>query len=199
MVKQTKEEKKKMKPILGLSSIIVIPIIVAVTLAIIIFAAGVNVTDWVKEKGSTTPVISSFITTPEEENIQREEERMQVEMERKDTEIEELNQTVEDQESTIEQMEQEIVKLENNKADSNGTNKQELAEDEEEMDTVKTVSNSFKGMDKEQAALIIASLEVETAISILQEVSNDVRGEILEEMEPEAAASLTQLLIDSDN
>lgn len=200
MVKQTKEEKKKMKPILGLSFIIVIPIIVAVTLAIIIFAAaGVNVTDWAKEKGSTTPVISSFITTPEEEDIQREEERMQVAMERKDTEIEELNQTVEDQESTIEQMEQEIVKLENNKDDSNGTNKQELAEDEEEMDTVKTVSNSFKGMDKEQAALIIASLEVETAISILQEVSNDVRGEIMEEMEPEAAASLTQLLIDSDN
>lgn len=197
MVKQTKEEKKKINPIVGVLFAIVIPIILAVTLAIIIFAAGVDVVDWAKEKGSTIPVISSFITTPQEENIQRGEEQVQAEMERKDTEIEELNQNVIDLESTIEQMEQEIVKLENNNGDSNQANELEVTEGER--DTVKTVSNSFKDMDKEQAALIMADLEEETAISILQEVSSEVRGEILEEMETEAAASLTQLLIDSDN
>lgn len=94
-------------------------------------------------------------------------------------------------------MEQEIVKLENR----NQSEEQLLEENDEDVQTkediIKKLSASFKKMKKKQAALIFQDLDKEIAISLLHELSNDVRGGILEAMEPQKAAELTELFIDS--
>ncbi|MFD1037985.1 MotE family protein [Virgibacillus byunsanensis] len=193
MVNQTKPEKNKMNPLLWFFFAIVIPIIVVITLTIIIFSvAGVNVVDWAKNTGNNIPVISSWITTDEEEETIRIEEKMESTIANKDNEIEQLNQEVRALEAATEQLEQEIIKLENNQSSEETDNN----DDTELVDSpVTTVSKSFKDMDSEQAALIFQSLEKELAVSILKELSNDVRGEIFEEMDPELAAELTQLFV----
>ncbi|GGB30305.1 hypothetical protein F3157_13285 [Virgibacillus dakarensis] len=189
--------KQKTNPIVWFLFAIVIPVIVAITLAIIIFTlAGVNVIDWVKNTGNNIPVISSFVTTDEEKNLQQTEEKMKAALEKKDEKIEELTQNVNDLEATIDKMEQEKLKLENR------TTSDELdgstTEQESENDTVKTISSSFKEMDPKQAALIFQKLDSDMAISILKELSNKARGKIIAEMDPETAAKLTKMFINSD-
>lgn len=191
---KTKAEKKKMNPILWFLFAIVIPVTVALTLTIIIFTvAGVNVIDWAKDKGNNIPVISSLITTPGEEKEEQENERVQETVENKDAEIEQLQKERNELRTTIENLEQEIVKLENRNASRNESEDEEA----EVSSPLKTVSDSFKDMDSEQAAQIIQNLNNDMAVSILKEVSNKVRAELLEEMEAEKAAELTQLFITS--
>ncbi|OZU90318.1 hypothetical protein CIL03_04005 [Virgibacillus indicus] len=196
MSKDVKTEMKKMNPILWFLFAIVIPVAVALTLTVIIFAvAGVNVIDWAKEKGNNIPVISSLITTPDENKEEQQKERVQETAENKDAEIEQLQQETNDLQATIETLEQEIEKLENR-----NTSRNEAEGDEaEEPSPLKTISDSFKDMDSEQAAGILQNLDNEMAVSILKEVSNKVRGELLGEMEAEKAAELTQLFISTQH
>ncbi|GAB3067331.1 MotE family protein [Virgibacillus ainsalahensis] len=192
MAKQ-KSDDKKTNPVLWFLFAVLIPIIVTIMVAFIVAAvAGVNVIDWAKEKGNNIPVLSSFVTTAEEENLQQEEEEEAV-IADKDTEIHQLEQNVSDLESTIEQLEGEILRLENNSNNAEGAQ-----EEQKEPGTLQEISGSFKDMDNEQAALIIGNLETEISVSILYELSNGVRGEILEAMDPEMAAELTQQFINSE-
>ncbi|MEC5422691.1 hypothetical protein QGM71_04175 [Virgibacillus sp. C22-A2] len=196
MVNKIKNEKKKTNPFLWFLFAIVIPGVIAITLAVIIFTlAGVDIGDWVKKKGSDIPVISSIISAPEEESVQRDDERVQNTIDNKDEEIQELNQEVSDMKATIEALELEIVKLERNATEIDDNQDENL----QGSDKVKSISSSFKDMDNEQAALIIQNLDNDTALAILSELSNKVRGEILEAMNTEAAAELTRLFINSDN
>lgn len=193
MGKQNKNKKNKMNPILWFFFAIVIPLIVAATLAVIILTvAGVNVVDWAKNTGSNIPVLSSVITTDEEKEARETEEKTRSTIEKQNEEKEQLTLEIDSLQVTIDDLEQKIIKLENkNNSEANTL----VEENEPGDDPLKKASASFKKMDKKQAALIFQNLEKEIAISILQELSNDVRGSIFEEMDPKLAAELTQLLI----
>ncbi|WP_099158099.1 MotE family protein [Virgibacillus ndiopensis] len=202
MVKQNKQKREKSNPILWFIFAIVIPIIVAITLTVIIFSvAGVNVMDWVKKTGNDIPVISSIVTTDEEKDIERSEAKMQETLKNKDAKINKLTQNVDDLESTIDQLEQKIAKLENSNTEQSTSEEtsSEAGDDNSNTNPVKTIASSYKEMDSEQAANIIANLEDNLAISILKELPNDVRGTIFDEMDPEKAAQLTQLFVESGN
>ncbi|QKY69034.1 MotE family protein [Lentibacillus sp. CBA3610] len=193
MAAKPKNEKKKMNPLLWFLFAIVIPGVIALTLAIIILTvAGVDVVGWAKEKGNDVPVLASVITTDEEKDKQRTEDQMQEMITSKDEEIAALNQQVTDLESAVDEMEREIIRLENEEApDEEKTENEQTPENE----SLAAISSSFSDMDNEQAAQILQNMDQDLAVSILEDVPNDARGEILEEMEPDYAAALTQMFV----
>ncbi|NAP00680.1 hypothetical protein FRY77_32395 [Halomonas sp. MG34] len=194
-----KTEKKKMNPFLWFLFAIVIPLLIAVVIAVIAFSmAGVNVMDWVKEKGSNIPVVSSLIESPEGESVEQTPDQTSEQLAAKNEQIEQLNQQVQDMETTIDRLEEEAVILENRNKQNEATAEVE-ADSESENSSITTIASSFKDMDSEQAALIMQDLDNQTAVSILEEVSNKVRGAILAEMEPVKAADLTKIFIDAGN
>ncbi|MGP4065423.1 MotE family protein [Oceanobacillus sp. M65] len=199
MEKDLKTEKKKMNPFLWFLFAIVIPLLIAVVIAVIAFSmAGVNVMDWVKEKGSNIPVVSSLIESPEGESVEQTSDQTSEQLAAKNEQIEQLNQQVQDMETTIDRLEEEAVILENRNKQNEATAEVE-ADSESENSSITTIASSFKDMDSEQAALIMQDLDNQTAVSILEEVSNKVRGAILAEMEPAKAADLTKIFIDAGN
>ncbi|CDO02232.1 hypothetical protein BN988_00689 [Oceanobacillus picturae] len=199
MEKDLKIEKKKMNPFLWFLFAIVIPLLIAVVIAVIAFSmAGVNVMEWVKEKGSNIPVVSSLIESPEGESVEQTPDHASEQLAAKNEQIEQLNQQVQDMETTIDRLEEEAVILENRNKQNEATAEVE-ADSESENSSISTIASSFKDMDSEQAALIMQDLDNQTAVSILEEVSNKVRGAILAEMEPAKAAELTKIFIDAGN
>lgn len=194
MAKQNKSIEGKTNPFIWFLFAIVVPLIVAVIITVIILlVAGVNVGDWVKKTGSKIPVVSTVIKTDEEKNLEKQNAEATQTINKQNEEIAQLTDEIESLQTINEELEQEIVKLE--KANENNTSK-EPDEETETVNMVKQASTSFKDMDPEKAAPIFQSLEKSSAVSILKELSNDVRGEILAEMDPELAAELTELLMD---
>ncbi|MFC4023149.1 MotE family protein [Oceanobacillus longus] len=200
MVDKTTDDKKKMNPFLWFIFAIVFPLIIIITLVIVVMGvAGINVIDWAKEKGNTIPIISDVVTTDEEKGIELEEQQAQAVNEDKDNEILELNQHITDLEATINLLEQEILKLENNQSVAGVEEEEESIEEGTGEQGVDAVISSYEEMKSKQAASILQNMETEPALLILQEVSDEARGDILEAMDPETAAEFTQLLISNES
>lgn len=188
----SKKRNEKTNPILWFLFAIVIPLIVAIVLVVIVLSvAGINVTDWAKNAGSNIPVISNFVKTDEQNELEEELEKKDQTIETQTNEIEQLQDEIAFLQAENDELNQEIVKLENQLNGKEGIDEEEG----EQVSTIKQTSSSFRKMDKEKAALIFQNMERSSAVSILKELSNDVRGEILQEMEPELAAELTELLM----
>ncbi|WP_156289065.1 MotE family protein [Oceanobacillus salinisoli] len=199
MAEKKKNENKKMNPFLWFLFAVVIPVIIVITLVIIILnIAGIDVINWAKEKGDNIPVVSNLVTTEEEAEIKSRENHFEQTIEDKDEEIEQLNQNISDLEMVISDLEQEMVRLERAQSEQDAL---EEANIEGQMnEAVKTVAKSYEEMDRVQAAVILENMEDRTSIvTILKEVPNDIRGEILQEMDPEIAADITQRLMSSSN
>lgn len=201
MAKKPKNQNKtKSNPILWFLFVIVVPLIVALTIITVIFTvAGFNVIDWAKNTGNNIPVLSSVISTDEEDNKQQTEQTFKDKLTKKDKKIDELKKNVTNLEETVEQLEQEIAKQENAEPTT------EMKEEETEKDSVEEKKNSqllsmtasFEQMDPEQSALILQGLEESMVIEILKGLPEDVRAGILESMEPEKAAQYTKAYLSS--
>lgn len=199
MTNKKNNKTNRVNPLTWFLIAIVIPVVFAIILAYIIFSmAGVDAAAWVKDKVSTVPVVSSLVTTEEEKNYQEKNEKLQLAIDEKDNEVEQLTADVESLENVIEQLEKEVLKLKKSADVSNEDLDSDSPDGEgnNENDSLKQTSQTFKDMDPKQAAQIIQRLKKESALSVLDNLSNKVRGKIFEEMEPEKAAELTQSLID---
>lgn len=192
-----KEKRKKMNPLLWFLFAIIIPVsIVLVLVLIILNIAGYDTFNWLKEKGNNVPIVSDMITTDDELEKETTEQRYQEMIEEKDQEIEALTQEVSDQETIIQDLEREIIKLEN----SQDPIEQEVENQEQASDKLKRIVKSYQEMDPERAALIIQNMkDRSTSVSILEGMANDARGEILQEMDPEIAADITEKLMTNSN
>src|SRR5690625_64510 len=105
---------EKSNPILWFLFAIVIPLIVAIVLAVIILSvAGINVTDWAKNAGSNLPVISNFVKTDEQKDLEAEIEKKDQTIETYIDEIEMLQDEITFLQAENDELNQEIVKLEN--------------------------------------------------------------------------------------
>ena len=188
MAKVKEENKKKTNPILWILFAIVIPLMVVSVIAVFVLSlVGVDVTGWMKEKGSNIPVVSSLVTTDEEKDLQRQLEQANETIESQAEEIEALNQEIEHLEGIIEDLELEMERIENrNESEESLLEDSDLTDEEE----IKRVASSFRKMDPEDAAQIIQNLDQTNAIAILSNLSGDVRGDILAEMEPRQAAEI---------
>lgn len=193
MAKKNKEIKEKRNPFLFFLFAVVIPlIIVSVITVVILSLVGVNVTGWVKDKGSNLPVVSSFVTSEEEDRLQKQLEKANETIANQTEEMDVLNKEIESLEAIREDLEMDITRLENrNQSEENLLEDSEPAEAEE----LKQVAASFRKMDPESAAQIVQNLERASAVEILAHLSGDVRGNILAEMEPRQAAEILEALM----
>ncbi|GIO26153.1 MotE family protein [Ornithinibacillus bavariensis] len=187
-------EKEKMNPFLWFLFAIVIPVIIAITLTVVVFAvAGVDVVSWAKNTGNNIPVLSSLITTDDEAREKAQQESIESRLDAKDAEIEKVSQEKKELEGTVEQLKQQITKLER---DLDAARQKPGQEDDKK--TVKQISKSFTNMKGKQAALILEQLEPGTAYVILSEMSTDDRGSIMENMSPQVAAEITKFFINAN-
>jgi len=187
-------KKKKMNPVLWILFAIIIPlIIVIVIICVVLGLAGFSVFDWAEE--NDIPVISSLVSSEEDTNTEQEEERMTSLLTSKDEEIEQLNLEINDLQTNLTELEQELLKSENVSEPAEEADAALSEDNPSSDDSVKQIVTSFEEMDSESAAAIIGHMDQEEALVILQAISNDIRGEILQEMEPELAAEFTALLM----
>ena len=195
MNNQYHEKENKMNPFLWFFFAIIVPLLVAITLAfIIITVTGFDAWGWVKSTGKNIPVISSLIPADEDEKqVALEKEQAELALKEKEQEIEYLLAENDDLKTQVKQMEQKQAKLEK----SLKTNRDTEEIKENESVKVEQFVGSFKDMGAEQAAQIIENMNEASALSLLDEMPNKVRGKILEAMDPKKAADLTQKLIQS--
>lgn len=192
--KQT--EKKKMNPILWFLFAIVIPVsIVLVIIFVILSLAGFNVLDWTREKGSELPVVSNFVSSPEEVAIEEEISRLEEELEMKDEEIEQLEFTIDELEGEIVHLEQEISSQEEIIANFEAGETDEEDGEETDNDSLSEMAKTFEEMKAKGAAQILENMTEEEVVIIMRELPNDVRGAILEAMDAEIAASIAAQLM----
>ncbi|WP_158633973.1 MotE family protein [Radiobacillus deserti] len=177
--------------------IIIIPLVFAITLTgIIMTIAGVDVLNQAKNIANHVPGLSSIIDTEEEvkqataeKRAEDSKEQVETAVASKNEEIEALKSSLQEKEAEVDELTQEVAKLSSQLEEQNKTN------EEEQQNVLKDVSASFEGMDPEEAAPIIANLEVATAVRVLRNVPSEERGLILGAMEPEQAATFTTALL----
>lgn len=196
MAKPFKDKNKRTNPLLWFIFAIVIPLIITIIVTIfILVATGVDVKGWVKDTGSKIPVISSLIKTDEDVAATRRTEKSEAKINEQAEEIANLNKEISDLKSTIEGLEQDVIKAKHaQKTEQNMTEQQDFQQDKADA-SLKAMAASFKKMNKKQAALIFADLDSETALTLLRALPNEVRGGILEAMEPKQAATLMKRFI----
>lgn len=191
-----KQQKKKSNPFLWFIFAIIIPLFVTLILIYtILLLAGVDVNNWLKNTGKKIPIVSSMITTEEELEFEEIEKKYNDLKEKHDDEINSYTTDIENYEETINRLENEVAELEAQVEFLKDSQPADAATSEAEATMIKKMSASFKTMRPKQAALIFADLETNTALQILNNLSNDDRGKILEAMEPNLAARLTERLI----
>lgn len=190
------QQSKETNPILWFLFAVVIPMVIALILtAIVLSAAGVNVSGWVQKATQNIPVLSTFIQTDEEKDAQDMIRKLESKIDEKDQEILELERLNEEMEFMIDHLEDELEQLEKSLVEV-----EELADEQEQgehqsKETFQEFSVSFAEMDKRKAALIISELDDDISIAILNELSSEERGDILGAMESEKAAHLTELYV----
>lgn len=197
MGKNKNQNKKKTNPILWLFFAVIIPIFIAGALTIFVLnISGVDVLGWTKAKGEKIPVISSLIKDEDSDAESKQDAKKQ----ETEEEIKRLKEEIKELEEQNDNLKQDYLKLENEK----NSMERLLDETEEESEAVgkpnsspaKDTANAFRKMKPKQAALIIQDLEASRANDILNELSNDVRGKILQEMDPDKARSLINVHLD---
>lgn len=194
MTRKQAEQKKKMNPIVTIIFAVILPLLVAFILAITLLTfLGIDVAGWTEDKLAKTPIISAFVQTEDEKTLTNQLNRAKDTIEEQKDRIEELEKELEDLEAQRDDLEIDLAKLENETTEEAA---EALEEDEEgtEDGELKKLASSFRKMDKEQAAQIVANLNQSTAITLLELVSGDVRGEILEHMDPKVAANLMEAM-----
>ena len=196
MASNMNNEKKKMNPVLWLLFAVIIPLLIVIVIIVVILNfAGFSVMDWTKEKGSELPVISNFITSPEEDALEEEISRLTEELETQTNELEQMETYIADLETTIDQMEQEAEQEEL------GSPPDEPAEQEEESvagetdKSLRDMAKTFEKMKAAGAAAILAKMDEEQIVLILNELPSDARGDILQAMEAELAAKLAAKML----
>lgn len=193
------QQNKKTNPILWFLFAIVIPLIVMIILVYtVLLLAGVNVNDWLKNTGKKIPVVSSMITTEEEKSYAELEEKYYALQDDHQSTKNTLQSEIETYKETIEKLEDEISELEAQLSFNEARENEEEPLTSSETEMIKKLSASFKSMKPKQAALIFTDLDKNIAVELLNTLSNDVRGKILEAMEPKLAAELTELLLEQE-
>ncbi|QAS50996.1 MotE family protein [Halobacillus litoralis] len=191
MAKGVHNDKPKGNKIQKVFFAIVIPFIFLLTLTLIVLTlSGINVFEEAEKYAKKIPGVSEVTSTDEPASDPEEMDRLQAMVANKDVEIEQLQQDADQKQATIEEMDQQILKLEKELEDS-------LPEDGEDPNQkAKDLAASFQEMDPEEAAPIIGSMSQTLAVQVMREVSSEERGEILGQMDPEAAAEIASILLE---
>ncbi|MFB1049572.1 MotE family protein [Paraliobacillus sp. JSM ZJ581] len=191
---QTQEKTKRKKAgFFQWVLVIIVPLIfLIIVLSIVLSLMGIDVINKSKEIANQVPIISTVVTTQEEEDKAREQDNFKNQLAEKDSKIETLEVEVSSQSQTIDELNQEVVKLTEQLAQA--TENKEV--DQKEIKNLTKLTKSYEEMKPDRAASILASVDLETTTAILNEMKDEDRGEVLSQMDAEIAAKLTKSLLE---
>ncbi|SDJ72401.1 MotE family protein [Sediminibacillus albus] len=193
MASKARSEKEK-TGIFQLLLFIFIPLILVCTFALIIMAAaGVDVPGYAKKYAGNIPGVASLVSTEAEEGDMEGQKQIESAISAKDEQIEQLEAELETRESEINELNMQIEDLQQEMA------AEEEDTSEEQTDVIADISTSFQNMESENAAVILANLDENTALLVMEKISKKTMGSILGEMDPDEAARLTNAYASQDN
>ncbi|BCB03356.1 MotE family protein [Bacillus sp. KH172YL63] len=190
-----KEEKESYSRFQKFVFIFLIPLLFAITFALVIMAvAGINVFEKAQTLSSDIPFLSKVMPSQDEAEREQLQEKMIS-----------LKASIEDQEAKITQLQSEIEKKdsENEQLQANIQQKEEELEElrqigEENKRAFKEVVNTFEEMSAKSAAPVLLNMNDDEAMKILSSIKPDTLADILEKMPPADAARYTELLSTED-
>ncbi|WP_108669689.1 MotE family protein [Peribacillus acanthi] len=190
------EEKKTYNKFQWFLFIVIIPLLFTVALALIVLTvAGVNVFELTKKYGSHVPFLSSHEKedSPSIKEFQSKIVELEAEIIDREELVSKLESIIESRESDIENLEADKQLLEEEIIQLQGAQ-------EDNKKTLKDIIKTYETMSPKKAAPILTALTDEEAVKILSNLKADTLSSILEQMEPEDAARLTQqLTVHSEN
>lgn len=179
--------------------------ILAVIVVFVLHIAGFNTLDWLKEQGKSIPVVGEMFTDDEEISSTNDLQALQSQLEsrnkiidNKDEQIQELEETIAGLESQISSLQEELDETDNND-ETAGSGEQEGEQVQAESGTVSeksSMTKTLESMKSKEAAAILENLEDDLAVTILEEMSTGDRGDILQQMNVDAATTYTKMLME---
>ncbi|MFO1445909.1 hypothetical protein KDN24_22445 [Bacillus sp. Bva_UNVM-123] len=185
------KESKKTSRFQGFIYVVVIPLLFAITVALIAMTSlGYNVFELTKEYGQKIPFISSMFNeekTKSVEGLEKEMVDLEAEINDREAKIAQLQTKLESKDKEIskaqlekERLEDEIVELTEMK--------------EKNKRAFKDIIKTYETISAKKSALIITQMGEDEALQILSSVKADTLAAIMEKMDPEEAARYTELL-----
>ena len=178
MAKVMKEEKKESHSrFQRVIFIIVIPLLFAITFALVIMTvAGINVFEKAQSLSSDIPFLAKVLPSNDDQDREQLQEK-----------IISLNASIEDQDAKMTQLQSEMDKKDSDNEQLQATiqqQKEELEElrqiGEENKRAFKEVINTFEAMSAKSAAPVLMQMEDEEAMKILSSIKPDTLADILE-------------------
>lgn len=181
--------------------------ILAVIVVFVLHIAGFNTLDWLKEQGKSIPVVGEMFIDEEENNAGNDVQALQNQLESKgkiigdkDEQIQGLEDTVAELEGQISSLQDELEEAENTGPEEadDGEPAGEQAQGQADASEKSSMTKTLAGMKSKEAAAILENLEDDLAVSVLEEMSTGDRGDILQQMEVDAATTYTRMLMELD-
>ncbi|MDM5358016.1 hypothetical protein [Peribacillus sp. ACCC06369] len=180
--------------------VIFIPLIFAVTVALIVFTvAGVDVVEKAKEMSGKIPFIESNQNGEEKGNPSKNDEKVLMKLEKLETEIENKEKEIDKLEGIIDTRDKAIEKAEAEKQqlqtemnllkDSQNASKQAF----------KDIIRTYETMAPKKSAPIITEMNDEDAVEILSSMKAATLAKVLEQMTTADAARLTKKLTEQSS
>ncbi|SDO84301.1 MotE family protein [Halobacillus sp. SY10] len=184
----TQKNKKSFSKIIAA---IFFPLIFLITLLLIVLTlSGVNVFEEAEKYASRIPGLSTPASSEGQNSEASEMDRLQAVIANKEAEMEELQSEADSKQNQINELEQQVVQLRADLEEArseDGNNENSKAAE---------MAQSFQVMDPEEAAPILENMNQNLAVQVLNDVASEERGEILGQMDPEAAANIASMLIE---
>ncbi|MBY0120693.1 MotE family protein [Bacillus sp. S/N-304-OC-R1] len=185
------KESKKQSRFQGFIIVVLIPLLFAITVALIVMTVlGVNVFELTKEYSQKIPFISSSLKEDEQKTVKGLESKMI-----------ELEAEIKDREAKVSKLETEL-KGKDDEISQIQIEKQRLEEEimelkamkEDNKRAFKDIIKTYETISPKKAAPIISQMGDEEALQILSSIKADTLAAIMEKMKPEDAARYTELL-----
>ncbi|MFE4810927.1 MotE family protein [Peribacillus simplex] len=180
--------------------VIFIPLIFAVTVALIVFTvAGVNVVEKAKEMSAKIPFIESDQKDEEKGKPAKNGEKVSMKLEKLETEIENKEKEIEKLEDIIDTRDKAIAKAEAEKQQLQTEMNQLRDSQNNSKQAFKDIIRTYETMAPKKAAPIIMEMNDEDAVAILSSMKAATLAKVLEQMTTVDAARLTKKLTEQSS
>ncbi|MBK5445910.1 MULTISPECIES: MotE family protein [unclassified Peribacillus] len=175
--------------------VIFIPLIFAVTVAMVVFSvAGVNVVEKAKEMSAKIPFAELIQKDEVKENSAKDTEKVSRKLAKLETEIENKEKEIEKLEGIIDKRDKAVEKAEAEKQQLQSEVKQLRESQDGSKKAFKDIIRTYETMAPKKSAPIITEMSDEDAVKILASMKADTLAKVLEQMTTADAARLTKRL-----
>ncbi|WP_066289044.1 MotE family protein [Bacillus sp. FJAT-29937] len=189
-VLEEKEEKKQSR-FQGFIFVVFIPLLFAITVALIVMTIlGINVFELSKEYSQKIPFISSALDEEGTQSIEDIESKMidlEAEIKDREAKISKLETEIVNKDEEISQVQLEKERLEEEILEL-------TAMKDENKRAFKDIIKTYETISAKKAAPILTQMSEDEALQILSSIKADTLAAIMEKMNPEDAARYTELL-----